>query len=288
MNKFELIVKNLSKTNRKNYENYVINAIYSRVGNFELMPVAQQCVVYNGGHYLMDLYFPQINLAIEVDESHHRTQIAADELRTETIISAVNLTANDIKRVDVGPGQTIESVDLQIKEIVTEIKNRINKLPNLKWESGEDKLNRIIKDGILKQNETFTDKKNIEDLLTLFNVHHKVNGSCYFRIDDELYFWSPTLTININGKTYQNESWENILSSDWKEITEKKKTPTKNILTLNNQKGRIRALFAKYKDAFGIECRKFIGVFELYKIDSDQTRHYQKIADEIDISKYFK
>ena len=100
MEKFEFIVKNLSKTNKKNYENYVVNAIYARIGNPDLVPITQQCVLCGGRHYLIDLYFPQINLAVEVDEGHHKDRNKEDVLRTEDILSAVNtLKEKDIFRV---------------------------------------------------------------------------------------------------------------------------------------------------------------------------------------------
>ena len=68
--KTQYIIKTLSRTKRKDYENYVINAIWNRVANKNLKPVTQQYVYNNreNQHYFIDLYFPQINVGIEVDE----------------------------------------------------------------------------------------------------------------------------------------------------------------------------------------------------------------------------
>lgn len=42
--KAEYLVNTLSRTNKKNYENYVINAIWNRLGNDNIQPVTQQYV----------------------------------------------------------------------------------------------------------------------------------------------------------------------------------------------------------------------------------------------------
>ena len=62
------------RTNGKAYENFIVNAIYAKVGEPELMPVTQQFVKNPRDHrryYLLDLYFPQLRYGIEVDEEHH-------------------------------------------------------------------------------------------------------------------------------------------------------------------------------------------------------------------------
>ena len=43
-NKLEYLAKTLSRTKRKDYENYVINAVWNRVNNKKLYPVSQQYV----------------------------------------------------------------------------------------------------------------------------------------------------------------------------------------------------------------------------------------------------
>ena len=76
-NKTEYLIKTLSRTKRKDYENFVINAIWNRVGNNDIKPVTQQYVFNstNNEHYFIDLFFPQFNLGIEIDERHHVNQI---------------------------------------------------------------------------------------------------------------------------------------------------------------------------------------------------------------------
>ena len=53
------LAKTLSRTKRKDYENYVVNAIWNRVNDYRLVPVTQQYVTDGkGNRYFIDLYFP--------------------------------------------------------------------------------------------------------------------------------------------------------------------------------------------------------------------------------------
>ncbi|HHT82808.1 MAG TPA: hypothetical protein GX003_05170 [Acholeplasmataceae bacterium] len=56
--KANYLIKTLSRTKRKDYENYVINAIWNRLANDNIKPVTQQYVFNkekNEG-YLIDLF----------------------------------------------------------------------------------------------------------------------------------------------------------------------------------------------------------------------------------------
>jgi hypothetical protein len=65
VDKREYLIKTLSRTKRKDYENYVIGAIWHRLNNLEIKPVSQQYVQRSDGKYaLLDLYFPQMNVGI--------------------------------------------------------------------------------------------------------------------------------------------------------------------------------------------------------------------------------
>ena len=80
------------RTKGKKYENYVVNSIYTKVGNYNLVPITQQCVkIDEKTHYFIDLYFPQLNFAVEVDEGQHNEQEhkIADEEREQIIKTAI-------------------------------------------------------------------------------------------------------------------------------------------------------------------------------------------------------
>ena len=64
MDKLRYVIKTLSRTKRKDWENYVLNAVWNRLGDWDIRPVSQQYIRQNGKAYLIDLYFPQLNIGV--------------------------------------------------------------------------------------------------------------------------------------------------------------------------------------------------------------------------------
>lgn len=78
--------KNQKKFRVKKHENYVITSLLHDERLRDLKPVTQYYVPLSDANYaLIDIYYPQINLAIEVDEPHHLENKAADLARQKTI-----------------------------------------------------------------------------------------------------------------------------------------------------------------------------------------------------------
>ena len=81
-----------SRTRNKKEECYVLNAIWQRLcmQGYEIEPITQKYVRRSDdkGHKfaLIDLFFPALNLAIEVDEAHHEDQKGDDIERQKEII----------------------------------------------------------------------------------------------------------------------------------------------------------------------------------------------------------
>lgn len=75
LSKSEYLYKMFSKrTKNKDRENYIINRIWSLLNDDRIFPITQQQIMRTNQKFkraLVDLYFPQINLGIEVDEDHH-------------------------------------------------------------------------------------------------------------------------------------------------------------------------------------------------------------------------
>ena len=70
------IKSQLEKTNKKNDENYVITRIWNKLDNEDVKFVTQQYVIRQDGKYaLTDIFFPQINLHVEIDEGYHQNEI---------------------------------------------------------------------------------------------------------------------------------------------------------------------------------------------------------------------
>lgn len=72
--KLDYIVRSLSRGTNKKYETYVINSIWNKINNSEVEFVTQQYVKDSEGNIrYIDMYFPQIKFAIEVDEWYHNS-----------------------------------------------------------------------------------------------------------------------------------------------------------------------------------------------------------------------
>lgn len=120
MLKYKYIKAQMAKTNKKNDENYVITRIWHKLDNEDIKFITQQYVVRADGKYaLTDMYFPQLNLHIEIDEGYHQSpdQTQKDRIRERDIVSITN---HEIKRIDVT--KDLKRVHEQIDEVVGFIK----------------------------------------------------------------------------------------------------------------------------------------------------------------------
>ena len=70
MDKIEYITNQFKKTFGKKYENYCITRIYHLLNRTDVQIITQQMFKRKNEKEiaLADLYFPQINLSIEIDE----------------------------------------------------------------------------------------------------------------------------------------------------------------------------------------------------------------------------
>ena len=104
MNKTNYIIRQIAKSYKKKYENYVVTRIWHLLNNLDIKFVTQQHVTRPEGRALTDMYFPQIQLHIEVDEGQHFNskglQIDEDAVRELDIINATGHTVERIKVVD--------------------------------------------------------------------------------------------------------------------------------------------------------------------------------------------
>ena len=126
------LAKTLSRTKHKDYENYVVNAIWNRINDSRLVPVSQQFIKNSeGNYYFIDLYFPQLKIGIECDEGYHSTQEQKilDAEREATIIDVMKqIDGCDYVALHVDVTKTFEEVEEQINAHVITIKNKIKEL----------------------------------------------------------------------------------------------------------------------------------------------------------------
>lgn len=91
----------------------------------DFLPLTQYCVKINDKdrYKLLDLFYPQINLAIEINESHHESTEAEDKIRQDKVHEVLNcrfevifIQKKDIPR----QVQELKATMLTLKEIAKE------------------------------------------------------------------------------------------------------------------------------------------------------------------------
>lgn len=303
MDKLNYIVKTLSKTRRKDYENYVINRIWHKLDDLDIKPVSQQYVKRPNGRYaLIDLYFPQLNIGIECDEFHHiqeknSTGFTADELRTEEILSAIeNYEEIRIPIYDkFGNYQKIEDINKSLDEVVAIIKKRKNEKGDFEAWTNERDVVRAKRQGFITIHDRFFFKTNGE-IRDFFNLGTTNIQRSFYKINCEKdHLWLPHLAIK-NGKNLISATSAghiNIYESADKilEHVHYDSQTSINQIELENKSIEPfkRITFAKSRDDLGIAGYRFIGVFqktgeiEERKVNGQKIifRVHKKVADRI-------
>ena len=295
--KKECLLNQFRKTFEKKYENYCVTRIYNLVNNFDLQIITQQLFKRSNGKIaLADIYFPQINMWIEIDEQYHNKQEQEDVKREEEIIIGNKIKKLEevvlIKklekpyRIKVGNNHEIEDINKQIDEIVCEINNRINNLEHpLKWDCKDrepsEYTNKII---CLSDNVKFRTIKKVTELFK--NIKYR-QQCAWFKIKENEYLWCPKLDLIENEN--KNCKWKNEISVDGNEICESLRKDKKYIENSINWDEK-RITFAYYNDENNIRMYKFTGVFAL---DKEKTINcnfdhivWKKYTDEVDLRKY--
>ena len=304
LEKFEYLARMFNvRTKDKDYENYVVNAIYNRVGNPELVPVTQQFVRNSNDprrYYLLDLYFPQLNYGIEVDERQHLDEdnIISDKIREQDIRDAISCEEGRIElfiKVDSSKKAIRRSyvdIEKQINDEVEKIKKKIKEEEAKKtngekliWQTNEELKAKVFDNGTLSAKDD-VDYKGITEIYNLLGHKVKRLGTCFLSLNNDYYLWIPTMAIDLgNGKVRSSYKYENYLNENHDMIIEYDKTDTRFKLDEKQWDGsKKRVVFMKMRDRFGKNCIKFIGVFEANGYMPNGGRRYKRISESVEIA----
>jgi very-short-patch-repair endonuclease len=156
--KREYLIRTFSRTKRKDYENYILNAIWHKLDRSDIQPVTQQYIKRSDGHYaLVDLFFPQINIGIECDEAHHIDNEKKDrkrELTMEQMLSAYDET-DDFTLYRIKAYESIENIKKQIDYVVANIKEKVRQTRFLPWDFNETPYNIAISKKMIHVSDRF-------------------------------------------------------------------------------------------------------------------------------------
>ena len=294
------------RTRGKKYENFVINSIYSKLSNPELILITQQYVkninytVNKQKYYLLDLYFPQLHYGVEVDECHHLSDEhrIKDEIRAEDILGSIQCEQGRIAIYNQDSSlKTFDEVNDQINKEVKYIKNLILETikitgKKLKWEDNEIRKKMICKKGVFST-EDDVDYEGVTEIYNLLGHNVKNLGRCFVKLNEKYKLWVPYLAVQLeNGTVKTKNGWENTLNEDKTIITEvvgnMEKCDSRKLPEGPwNENGYKRIVFMHIRDSFGMDRVKFLGLFEALELKMNkgiQTRYYKRIAKEININ----
>jgi very-short-patch-repair endonuclease len=286
--KREYLVRTFSRTKRKDYENYILNAIWHKLDRSDIQPVTQQFIKRSDGRYaLMDLYFPQLCVGIECDERHHIENAKEDdrrELTMEQMLSAYDET-EDFQLYRIKAYEPIEDVERQIDDTVAGIKDEIRRTRFQPWDFNESPYDIAIKKRMIHVADRLA-FRTIVEVCRCFGKDYEGMQRAYFHIGHEHQLWCPKLATYSDGK-YKSAArgWVNILTSDWENIIETRDDPDKKFskdesITAPN---RPTITFAKSTDILGRSAYRFIGV---YKTDESDSRASETVHVHKRISRY--
>lgn len=267
MDKLEYVARSLSGGTNKKYETYVINAIYQKVNNPNLMIETQKEIrLENGYRPLIDLFLPQLNIAIEVDEGYHanKEQHEHDIWREKSINSQISKPcigdSIQFERV-IAHDVSLEEINARIDEIVGLIKSRIDsRTTPLVWKSKEELLDDIKKRGTIELDDCFD--SNVQIINLVYNRKYTGWQKASYRL-----LWFPVISDKEdNGTLTSRASWQNFFNqthsiiyerADNSQLNERKKE-----WALSDEKrGTVRVVFVKDRDSFGKSRKRFAGVF---------------------------
>ena len=294
------LAKTLSRTKRKDYENYVVNAIWNRVNNPKLLPVTQQFIKdKEGNHYYIDLYFPQLKIGIECDEGYHNSkeQKILDAERELTIYDVLKQVDEcDYIALHVDVTRTFDEVEAQINEHVATIKKKIKEL-NIEdgWKMYENNIEEYFKDKTyitIRDNIVFSSNKEVyNNILGQNYTYHLMHGGerwhklyTEYGYEEGTFPWFPKLTVN----KPTSKGYYNLLSKDGTEIYEYIDNAEQNMQRKKENRyiGKKRVVFSQIKDSVtGVVGYRFVGFFIGDHYDEDGRITYRRIDDKFKIIK---
>lgn len=267
MNKLEYVARSLSRGTNKKYETYVINAIYQKVDNPNLIIETQKEIkLENGYRPLIDLFLPQLNIAIEVDEGYHANeeQHKHDIWREKSINSQISKPCIGdsilFERV-IAHDVSLEEINARIDEIVRLITSKIeSRTTPLVWKTKEDLLEDIKKRRTIELDDCFD--SNVQIINLVYNRSYSGWQKSTYRL-----LWFPVISDkDDDGTLTSRASWQNFFNQTHSIIYERADNSSlnerkKEWALADEQNGIVRVVFVKDRDSFGKTRKRFAGVF---------------------------
>lgn len=302
--KKEYITHQFKKSFGKKYENYCISRIYHLLQREDIQIVTQQVLQRgNKKRALADLYFPQINVWVEINECHHKAQKEEDKKRTEEVINnkikqleeVVKIKAYEKPEIIEIPNKSLTDINMQIDEIVDKINERIQEQETngtfVPWNGVIEDPYYFINKGYIEVSDN-AQFHTMQIVSELFNKGYKPGSrEDYFStVVENAWGWCPKLSLNDGD--FDNLKHKNTISADGNKIFEYAKIDNENFYkkAINKPLGpEQRFVFPYYMCSDGRRAYKFRGIFQL---DIEETkkrkvRTWVRINDRLELDRFF-
>ena len=303
--KKDYVVSRFRKMAHKKYEVYCISRIIHKLDRIDVEFTTQQLFSRkNGKRALADLYFPQLNWSVEIDENYHVNNKEADKKRTEDIKADDELIRKKLNsleeivdtpieeiRIAAGDDKTIEDINAQCDDVVDKLKRQIDEMGDefVPWSSPYSDKNYGKKHQILRVCDNVRYKTMRSAGISVFNKSLPSGGSWFPLVKEEgIYLWFPKLKLE--GEEV-GIKYTNTYSIDGKYIFESSDDENDKFVqnALVNRCEEIRYVFPGYKDYLGKKMYKFKGV---YKINVEYSKKenkvvWERVSLEVDLKKFF-
>lgn len=292
--KLDYITRLFRKISNKRFEAYVIQRIWDLLNDNRIRFVTQQYFRRDeaGKYALTDLYLPQINMIIEIDEGQHIANEYQDALRSEDIMQIKLVEGVHIERIALCDKNTLKAftmdeVHQQIDAVVKKIKNAVAQMGNefQPWENDlwtpeyykRKGCFRVVDDDYIK---------SIDDAATVFDTKAKHRGflrAAGFPVPNKesVIVWCPAK----NNKQWSNDlvvEGSQTFIYEYNNDSKKRTTHVRNHVA---KTAETRITFFREKDDLGFNFYKFVGVFVIDKTESLKHNKcvWVKISDEYTI-----
>ena len=272
--KSEYVLRSLQKIIKKKWEFYIISRIIHKLDDPEIEFITQQLVrLKNGKRALTDLYLPQFNINLEIDEPslYHESDI--DNKREQDIIFR---TDHDIFRIKISEGDgDISIINSKTDEFINKLEGQKKKLVKsgefYPWDF-ENQYNpeRFIEKGCFEISDNVLFRKQIDAMRCFgFTGLGWQRGTWSVPDGSGDWLWFPRLfehgmwhnELCEEGKVIREGAInENGMTSIQKQISDHRKHPDRHLIT-----------FAKAKDALGQNLLRYVGTFKANLPESSDT-----------------
>lgn len=276
--KLEYMERLFAKIGKKKTESYVISRIWHQLDDDRVKFVVQQYIRRTQDKYaLADLYLPQLNIFIEINEPFHKNNVEVDKIRNEEILSVTHS-----KPIVIDCDNDIQEIHRQVTDVVKLIKQRISELGD-KFKPWDDASTLTVEyhrnKGYLKveDNECLRTTEEVAEVLGTKAKHRgflRASGAVIPNKKHEIVWWPNT----------EHRLWHNELSKDGMFIYEYPKTEDKRAAHLKqwlSAPEETRITFLRYKDDLGFCFYRFVGVFRLNREKSIQENKcvWERVSD---------